>query len=413
MKVTCPKCQFENQADSSRVVCARCATIIEVRMDQGLDSNGKRQTARLPFTSGDSLSGGQSLSGQRFNQSDVYATRIGDDFDDVLDVPIQPESSYQMADDAQPAPGFEDVYSAGQSQDQASPYDFTAYDKPPAAPIDAFRPGASRQRETEGYVEPAEQDFVGWPVLPEGAEEEEETSGSGRGGLFLRIGLVVGLVGVVCFWAYYFLGDYIAKRLGRQDQASVQTTEPSTSAVASDQPPSQTPEPQVTSDNSGDKPVQGGDPGAIDLASSKNAKSNDDVEKLFRNPQQSPQNNKPKDKREVVTVTPLQKKGDAGGLTEAPNPPGPQPPPPAGGNRSRLTIQVGSFKDQGEAEVKVSGLNAATGGAFEVVRANIPGRGVWYRVQQISGFASREAAFSYGNQLRARNLISDFIVTMR
>jgi len=57
MKVTCPKCQFENQADSSRVVCARCATIIEVRMDQGFDSNGKRQTARLPFTSG-GLSGG-------------------------------------------------------------------------------------------------------------------------------------------------------------------------------------------------------------------------------------------------------------------------------------------------------------------------------------------------------------------
>src|SRR5262245_57404821 len=118
MKVTCPKCQFENQADSSRVVCARCATIIEVRMDQGFDSNGKRQTARLPFASGDSSSGGQSLGGQRYNQGDVYATRIGDDFDDVLDVPIQPQSGYQMVDETQPAAVFEDVYTAGQSQDQ-------------------------------------------------------------------------------------------------------------------------------------------------------------------------------------------------------------------------------------------------------------------------------------------------------
>jgi len=411
MKVTCPKCQFENQADSSRVVCARCATIIEVRMDQGLDSNGKRQTARLPFTSGDSLSGGQSLGGQRFNQSDVYATRIGDDFDDVLDVPIQPQSGYQMADDAQPTPVFEDVYSAGQSQDQASPYDYTAYDKPPAAPIDAFRPGASRQRETEGYVEPAEQDFVGWPVLPEGAEEEEEASGSGRGGLFLRIGLVVGLVGVVCFWAYYFLGDFIAKRLGRQDQASVQTTETSTNTPASDQPPSQTPEPQVTPDTQGDKPLQGGDPGSPGPGSNQTASSKD-VEKLFQNPGQSPQNNKLKDKR-VITVAPEQKNGDAVRSIEPPNPVSPPPPPAAPSNRGKLTIQVGSFKDQGEAEAKASGLNAATDGAFHVIPAEIPGRGVWYRVQKVSGFASREAAFSYGNQLRARNLISDFIVTMR
>jgi cell division protein FtsN len=78
-----------------------------------------------------------------------------------------------------------------------------------------------------------------------------------------------------------------------------------------------------------------------------------------------------------------------------------------------MTIQVGSFKDQGEADARASSLNAATDGAFHVVRAEISGRGVWYRVQQVEGFGSREAALSYGNRLRARNLISDFIVTSR
>src|SRR5262249_27815456 len=155
MKVTCPKCQFENQADSSRVVCARCATIIEVRMDQGFDSNGKRQTARLPFTSG-GLSGGQSLGSQRFNQNDVYATRIGDDFDDVLDVPIQPQTGYQAVDDTPPVPVFEDVFTAGQNQEPPSPYDFAAYDKP-SAPLDAFAAPGARQREPQDYIEPAEQ----------------------------------------------------------------------------------------------------------------------------------------------------------------------------------------------------------------------------------------------------------------
>jgi cell division protein FtsN len=380
-------------------------------MDQGFDSNGKRQTARLPFASGDSSSGGQSLSGQRYNQSDVYATRIGDDFDDVLDVPIQPQSGYQMVDETQPGAVFEDVYTAGQNQDQASPYDFTAYDKPPATPIDTFRPGASRQREAEGYVEPAEQDFVGWPVLPEGAEEEEEASGNGRGGLFLRIGLVVGLVGVVCFWAYYFLGDFIAKRMGRQDQASVQNVDQSATPGASDQGVSQTPEPQVASDTQGARPLPGGDPGVSDQPSQLNAKSKEEqaksVEELFKAPPQSP----PKDN--VVTLKPAprsERQSRSAGPSESLK----LPPLSAGpSNRSRLTIQVGSFKDQGEAEAKASGLNAATDGAFHVIPAEIPGRGVWYRVQKVNGFASREAAFSYGNQLRTRNLIADFIVTMR
>jgi cell division protein FtsN len=380
-------------------------------MDQGFDSNGKRQTARLPFASGDSSSGGQSLGGQRYNQSDVYATRIGDDFDDVLDVPIQPQSGYQMVDETQPGAVFEDVYTAGQSQDQPSPYDFTAYDKPAATPIDTFRPGASRQREADGYVEPAEQDFVGWPVLPEGAEEEEESSGNGRGGLFLRIGLAVGLVGVVCFWAYYFLGDFISKRMGRQDQTSVQTADPSATAGASDSATSQTPEPQVASDTQVARSLPGGDPGASDSASPQIGRSKDEqqakVEELFKAPPQSP----PKDN--VVTFKPPPKSERLNRSPGVSDPVKPLPPPTGASNRSRLTIQVGSFKDQGEADARASGLNAATDGAFHVVRADIPGRGVWYRVQQVSGFASREAASSYGNQLRARNLISEFIVTLR
>jgi len=82
-------------------------------------------------------------------------------------------------------------------------------------------------------------------------------------------------------------------------------------------------------------------------------------------------------------------------------------------SKGNLTIQVGAFKDQGEADAKAGRLNSATGGAFHVVKADVPGKGIWYRVQQVSGFASREAAMSYGNQLRAKNLISEFIVTTK
>jgi cell division protein FtsN len=380
MKVTCPKCQFENQADSSRVVCARCATIIEVRMDQGFDSNGKRQTARLPFTSG-GLSGAPSLGSQRFNQSDVYATRIGDDFDDVLDVPIQAQSSYQTVDDTPPAPIFEDVFTTGQNQDQPSAYDFSGYDKPSAplsTPLDAFGTPGGRQRDPQDYIESAEQEFVGWPVLPESPEEEEEEAKSGRGGLFLRLALIIGLLGVLSFWAYYFLGDLIPTRKGKQNRAAASTPEvtvdPSDPAGSAAPSPEASVAPAPQADQIAPEPLQ----------------------------------------QKVATVQPEPKP------ESLPRPAEPSDPPKSPSSRGvafsrggNMTIQVGSFKDQGEADARASNLNAVTNGDFHVVQAQISGRGVWYRVQQVNGFASREAALKYGNELRAKNLISDFIVTAR
>jgi hypothetical protein len=388
MKVTCPKCQFENQADSSRVVCARCATIIEVRMDQGFDSNGKRQTARLPFTSGGLSGGGQSLSGQRFSESDVYATRIGDDFDDVLDVPIQPQSGYQAVDETPPVPVFEDVFMPSQNQDQNSPYDFPPYDKASATPVDAYGNPSVRPRDPQDYIEPVEQEFVAWPVLPDSQEEEEATAGSSRGGLFLRIGLIVGLFGVVSFWAYYFLGDFIAKRRAAQGRtaspAAVESTAADNSEKA-DSPPDTQPAPKD------DKTSPGGDPTSPETSPPQDTKAKED---------------------NVITLRPPEPKP---AVVKPPTPSGTQKPPTrgpevTGGN---LTVQVGSFKDQGEADARAASLNAATSGDFHVVQADIPGRGQWYRVQQVRGFPSREAALSYGNRLRARNLISDFIVTSR
>jgi SPOR domain len=392
MKVTCPKCQFENQADSSRVVCARCATIIEVRMDQGLDSNGKRQTARLPFTSGGLSGGGQSLGSQRFNDSDVYATRIGDDFDDVLDVPIQPQPGYQPVDETPPVPVFEDVFMQAQNQDQPSPYDYPPYDKSSATPIDAYGTPGARPRDPQDYIEPAEQEFVGWPVLPDSPEEEEVAAGSGRGGLFLRIGLILGLVGVVSFWAYYFLGDIISKRLAKRGPAAP-AVQPSPNADTGDKQPSQAADTQSTPAPQDDKNLAGGEPTSPEPSALPNTKSKDERSVKLRPEQKPPR-----------VVNPP-------GTSDNPKlPPSRAAVPP---NRGSTTIQVDSFKDQGEADARAASLNAATNDEFHVVRAVIPGMGVWYRVQQVQGFGSREAALKYGNRLRAKNLISNFIVTSR
>lgn len=127
---------------------------------------------------------GQPLSNQPFGQNsqpfgqnnkDVYATRIGDDFDDVLTFPQAP-MNYSTT--VEPAPIFEDVFTA-LSQDQTSVYDFPVYDK--TTPIDSFTTSTTRQRQTQDYTEPSETEFMGWPVLPENSADEEETAGNNRG----------------------------------------------------------------------------------------------------------------------------------------------------------------------------------------------------------------------------------------
>jgi len=308
-----------------------------------------------------------------------------------LDVPIQPQQGYQPVDETPPVPVFEDVFMQTQNQDQPSPYDYPGYDKASATPIDAYGNPGARPRDPQDYIEPAEQEFVAWPVLPESPEEEEAAAGSGRGGLFLRIGLILALVGVVSFWAYYFLGDFITKRRAA-NRPAVPTVESSPNPDTAEKAPSTAAETPPTPAPQDEKASQGND----------------------QPPEQSlPPNTRSKDNK-VVTVRPKPKPERGGSPAESSEPPNP-PTSRGGGGSSRgsVTVQVDSFKDQGEADARAASLNAATNDEFHVVKAVIPGMGVWYRVQQVQGFGSREEALRYGNRLRAKNLISNFIVTSR
>jgi len=397
MKVICPKCQYENQADSSRVVCARCATIIEVRMDQGsgLDSNGKRQTARLPFATNTPSSGSQPLGSQPLNQNrDVYATRVGDDFEDVLDIPRPSQTGYPTA--AESAPVFEDVF-APPSYDSTSAYDFSAYEKNLTTPIDSFQTGAPRQRETQDYIESPEPEFMGWPVLPENSVDEEETAGRGRGGLLMRVGLIVVVFGVLCFLAYYFLADFIGKRKGQENNLAsnnAQTTNPGAPATTT----SPLPAPN-SANNTG---AATNNPAVVDAP-----KTSITPPIVTPKPADQAAAN-PKSGKEVV-IPPEQGLVGRSGPSQLPKPAPTAPPVAPPVNRGNLTVQIGSFNDQAQANERAARLKSG-GADARVVRADIPGKGTWYRVQ-VGGFASREEATSYGNQLKAKNLAQDFIVT--
>ena len=77
-----------------------------------------------------------------------------------------------------------------------------------------------------------------------------------------------------------------------------------------------------------------------------------------------------------------------------------------GGN---FTAQVGSYSNVSNANERVSALRAA-GFESRAVEVEIPGRGVWYRVQ-CGRFGTREEAAHFGTQLRAKGVAREIIIT--
>lgn len=390
MKVICPKCQFENQADSSRVVCARCATIIEVKQDlgTGLEGNGKRQTARLPFVGnvGNSQPLNNPLPNPPANAGrDVYATRIGDDFDDVLDIPRQTQPTYQAGQmnqpNNEPITAFEDVF-AMPNYDSPQSYDLPPQpERKPTAPMEGFPTGPNRQRATQDYDESPEPEFMGWPVLPENTDYETDQAGtmtSNRGALLIRIGLGVLVFGLLSVAAYFLLGDKIAKRQaefndrvagGNTETSAGSTYPPATLPSIESKPPAASPsiEPAKPQDqapavSNNAKPIE------IQPATGKTGHSS--------SPKPAPQT------EQSVATAP---------------------------NNGSLTIQVASFNDQAQANDRVNSLRSK-GVEARTIRVEIPNKGTWYRVQ-VGGFKSREEASGYANQLRSKGILQDFIIT--
>jgi cell division septation protein DedD len=375
MKINCPKCQFENQADSTRVVCARCATIIEVRLDQGssADTNGKRQTARLPF--GISTGNNQASNNQQLNQhQDVYATRLGDDFDDVLDIPRPEQPSYQTGYESQSV--YDDVF-ASPSYDSAPAYDFSSPDRRSNS-VETFRPNVSRQRETQDYINEAEPEFMGWPVLPDdskGEEGGERAYSSTRDGLFTRIVATVLIFGVLVSVAYYFVSNRTV------DTTAAGIKQPATATTAGSDTQKQE-EASATTDNS------------------KVAQANQAA-------QSDPSSNPVRDNQTPVAVPPTKPEPTRGGVeTSQPTTTIVIP------NNGEFTIQIASFSDQVQANARSASLRPAGISGASVVRVDLPNIGIRYRVY-IGAFATREEATSTAIQLQSQNIIQEYFVTRR
>ncbi|GEM_PF-5437850 len=74
-----------------------------------------------------------------------------------------------------------------------------------------------------------------------------------------------------------------------------------------------------------------------------------------------------------------------------------------------ITIQVGSYPNSEDANARVAKLQSM-GFEARIVRAEIPKRGTWYRVQ-VGRFSSRGEAEKYAQQLKSKGATKDVLIT--
>lgn len=393
----------------------------------GIDLNSNRAKSKLPYAATQGNIGGEEPYPNQGNvqippvregrsRRDAFATRIGDDFDDLLEIsppvlarqrpetsPLLDERLYETntsawtEDETPPARPMVGNIGASVGNAGYAGQDWRPVD--PNSPSTGFGGGSRAgggSRETRdisdfpgmGEAPEGPADIMGWPVLTDNASAEDENEYeeiSRRQGLLMRIVLGAAVFAGLIGGAYFFLGDLISKRQDQSESMQVagQAGQPAPGtgvpgaavggAVAASVPPVST---ELTP---GDSSSGVGLPGSSGQS-------------------------------QPVDIPPMTGRT---GHSEPTTPLLPEPlptpvasPAPTTGN---WTIQIASYSDKGQAGSRVAGLKSSNIPA-RLVTVEIPRKGTWYRVQ-IGGYDTREEGAKYGNQLRSRGVIQDFIVT--
>ncbi|MFN0120634.1 MAG: SPOR domain-containing protein [Blastocatellia bacterium] len=471
MIVICPKCHYENRAETSHVVCARCATLVEVKSGQETgNSNIFELSERVtrPVSGFPTMPAPVNGTGRR----DPYATRIEPEGDEVLEIPRYGNGIYQVNeggnvfDEVFPSmptpPPAQQSPSAGISSEAA--YTVSHESLWPEAPevenphvYDDMRGSAgntqsfsSQPTSYMGSVAPAPpfpesaastswsdipasvpqggyQDYVegnlgesarnGWPVLPEDSAAGVSPDVAGplfgqdqpaRRSLMLPVLLTVLVFAGLGAAAWFLLGPRFAEK--QENVAKVNPAVPAapksvnpaagntagatgsgTSGNANAAPGSAT----AAKPANGTAPTAGASPaGTTATGTTKPGITTPDNKNTTT---AKPAETKPAAQPETKPAT-------GGNKTPIPVP----VPPAASQGSGTLAVQVGSFSNPNEANLRVSDLKKS-GIDARVIKTDIPGRGTWYRVQ-MGRFNTRDEASRYAAQIRSRGAIREFMI---
>ncbi len=461
MIVRCPQCQYANQVEADatkpRIVCARCATVISLEFLANPNVPPAADLAAFDLPVPDFFTEGHPSSASSIMKTPESPL----DLDSLLEPPVEaaptspPMASSVLHTSSQPIESRWDTdeileiprasTTAEAQQDvlavedllattplkSDAPHEFaeSLWDQP--APLTGEGTAANglwgtATHDTSEIIAPQTAAFAETPHLQFASESSPESvaevvepeptparpsvfaqdsytrspantyvmatpDGNNKGNLakiFLAAAVIFGLLGIGYFALSGLVKDWLGARQGQQ--AAVTAT------------PGATPVATVTNATK---------PGATpSVAASTGAKTGSEANKNASPTSSASVTASPK-AAAMATATP------APSNQNAPGKPSPVPTTPqtgtsghaVGAGDGSLTIQLGAYKSAGEAQQRVTKLKAA-GVEGRVVKAEVPGKGVWYRVQS-GRFTSETEASKHASELRAKGTVKDFIVT--
>lgn len=413
MIVTCPQCQSENQVEAAaagRIPCRRCATMIPLPT-----ATFQTGSPLLELDSPSVPRNGHTEASSPLDLDSLFAPPISVppppraqswEFDEVLDIPkaapqVPPSDAALEIEEilsvsARPALTTQETSSAPTTEirnDVLSPLQDVNAGQSGESKLGPWAKPPEAKSSTARLPEPhqAARPSVAFPQ--DSFQFNENTvvmtpprrAKSGLAKVFVALAVFVALGGV----AYYFLSPLVREWLS--EPAGERAAKPTATTTAS---------------NAG-KPTTV--PSAAPAAAAKPSAEVKPSPAAIASGVQPAAAQTPKLANSSVSPSPTT------AAKPAPQPivQAPSKPQPGGHlvgqSEGSLTVQVGAYNDLSQANERAAKLKAA-GIEARVVKAQIPQKGTWYRVQ-VGRFTSQAEADRYRNELRAKGAAKESIVT--
>jgi cell division protein FtsN len=196
-------------------------------------------------------------------------------------------------------------------------------------------------------------------------------------------------MGALVFFALYYIGNRMSVGDDRPQNAAASQPQPETQSIA---PETQSAAPTTTVPDKAENSARSSQPAESVAAVAARDEKPKPVEKPAA--EALKRESKPEPKPSVTVATPVVTAPVA---------------PAAVQGTGNFTVQVGSYNVAAQADERASQLRSS-GVEARVVRAEIPHRGTWYRVQT-GRFSSHTDAARYAAELKGKGAASDFIIT--
>ncbi len=393
MRPICPRCHYSIMVDAQAssisspgaLVCPRCAEPLEQLHWSGA------QTPTLTAAAA-------AVAPQRIMENqNAYAPSADTVFEDVLDIP-RPLRSEEPAGDQMLV--LEDVIPAAEFSAPDESFD----ERPESAEEETLL-----RTEPGTYILPAE------PATPAGEKSplqvgpevygaaETSSFDYDNGRAWLRLAPVLLLIGVMVFFALYFLGNRMSSWGNRpQESAAALPAQPETTSATTATAPEKSE--QATAPAASSQA-----PATPEASSAVAVQAKEETPAPATIPVTAP-TAAPSVETTKAESKPAQ--SETAATSSAPAQPQvaakPAPAPVAQSSTGNFTIQVGSYNNSAQAEERAGRLRSS-GVEARVVRAEIPRRGTWYRVQA-GRFATRDEAARFASELKARGAADSFLI---